>query len=152
MVSYDNWKSQSSVQLLRRKSIPTKITPYRKQYKMSIYQHLHDLLVNHQIALPAKGTHAIDLEMELKCLKRIYSSTGFKIQPNPEAQKTTDDLVDALAGACGVAIENIFSGYPHSAVVNMPHSPQSGVKTDWHIGSGTFTDSQWSFMNRKFGY
>lgn len=152
MVSYDNWNSQASVQLLRRKGIPTKITPFRKQYKMSIYDNLHYLLVNHQLALPNKGIHAQAMEMELKCLKRIYNQGGFKIQPNPEAQKTTDDLCDSLAGACAVAMDNIYTGYPQSTVVNMPHAPSIGSNQIWKIGQGTYNDVQWRFMNRKFGH
>lgn len=152
MVSYDNWNSQASVQLLRRKGIPTKITPFRKQYKMSIYDNLHYLLVNHQLAIPRTGPHAQAMEMELKCLKRIYTSVGFKIEPNPEAQKTTDDLCDALAGACAVAVENIYTGYPQSAVVSMPHAPSMGSNQTWKIGQGVYNDAQWRFMHKKFGY
>lgn len=151
MVSYDNWNSQSSVQLLRRKGIPTKITPFRKQYKMSIYDNLHYLLVNHQLALPQKGPHAQALEMELKCLKRIFNSGGFKIEPNPEAQKTTDDLCDALSGACAVATENIYSGYPQSTTVSMPHAPSMGSNQQWQIGRGVYNDSQWNILSRKMG-
>lgn len=92
MVSYDNWNSQSSVQLLRRKGIPTKITPFRREYKMKIYDQLEHLLVNHQLALPRKTPFSQIIEMELKCLKRIFLPTGFKIEPNPDAQITTDDF------------------------------------------------------------
>jgi len=152
MVSYDNWNSQSSVQKLRRKGIPTKITPFRKQYKMSIYDNLHYLLVNHQLALPPKGPYAQSMIMELKCLKRIYTPVGFKIQPNLEAQKTTDDLCDCVAGACAIAVENIYTGYPQSTTVNMPHSPTLGSNQSWQIGQGVYNDSQWRFMNKKFGY
>ena len=152
MVSYDNWNSQASVQNLRRKGVPTKITPFRKQYKMTIYDHLEHLLVDHQLALPRKGPHASLMEQELKCLKRIYTPVGFKIQPNPEAQVTTDDLTDALAGVCALAIDNIYSGYARSGTVRMPQIPSSGSNDQWNIGHGTYSGKQWDFMHRKFGF
>lgn len=151
MVSYDNWNSQASVQLLRRKGIPTKITPFRREYKTRIYDQLFDLLVNHQLALPRKTPYSQMMEMELKCLKRIYLPTGFKIEPNPEAQITTDDFCDALAGACGVASESMYTGYPQGAMVNMPQMPSLGLQHQWSIGNAKFSDQQWRLWNRKFG-
>lgn len=151
MVSYDNWNSQSSVQLLRRKGIPTKITPFRREYKMRIYDQLEHLLVNHQLALPRKTPFSQMIEMELKCLKRIYLPTGFKIMPNPEAQITTDDFADALAGACGSASESMYTGYPQGAVVHMPQMPSLGANRQWNIGNASISDQQWRLWNHKFG-
>lgn len=151
MVSYDNWNSQSSVQMLRRKGIPTKITPFRREYKMKIYDHLEHLLVNHQLAIPRKTPFSQMMEMELKCLKRIYLPTGFKIEPNPEAQITTDDFCDALAGACGLASESMYTGYPQGALVNMPQMPSLGSNNQWKIGNASISDQQWRLWNRKFG-
>lgn len=150
LVSYDSWNSLASMQKLRMKGIPTKITPFRKQYKVQIYQHLEHLLVNNQIALPRKGPYAQLMEMELKCLKRIYTPTGFKIGPNEEGQVTTDDFCDSLAGVCGVAVENIYAGYPRSATALMPQSGNDNQK--WNIGHGTYTDAQWKHHSRKFGW
>jgi len=151
MVSYDNWNSQASVQLLRRKGIPTKITPFRREYKMKIYSQLEDLLVNHQLAIPRKNPYSETMEMELKCLKRIFLPTGFKIEPNPEAQITTDDFADALAGACGSASESMYTGYPQGGLVNMPQSPSTGSNSQWRIGNASYSDQQWRLWNRKFG-
>ena len=151
MVSYDNWNSQSSVQMLRRKGIPTKITPFRREYKMRIYDQLEYLLVNHQLAIPRKTPFSQMVEMELKCLKRIYLPSGFKIEPNPDAQITTDDFCDAIAGACGLASESMYTGYPQSALVNMPQMPSLGSNSQWKIGNATYSDQQWRLWNRKFG-
>lgn len=151
MVSYDNWNSQASVQLLRRKGIATKITPFRREYKMKIYDQLEHLMVNHQLALPRKTQYSEILEMELKCLKRIYLPTGFKIEPNPDAAITTDDFCDALAGACGIASENLYTGYPQSGLVHLPQAPSIGSNAQWHIGNTTVSDQQWRLWNRKFG-
>ena len=115
---------------------------------MMIYDHLEHLLVNHQLALPHKGQFALQLEMELKCLKRTYSPIGFRIQPDPEAQVTTDDVVDALAGACGVAIENVFGGYPKGGTVYMPQI-RGGADRTWSVGRGTYGLDQWKNLYNK---
>jgi hypothetical protein len=150
LVSYDSWNSLASIQKLRSKGIPTRMTPFRKQYKMSIYNHLEHLLVNHQLALPRRGPFATQMEQELKCLKRIYSNVGFKIEPDPEAQVTTDDMCDALAGACGIAVEHTYAGYPKGGTVYLPQSPNAS-QPQWSIGRGSFQHAQWNILNRKFG-
>lgn len=150
LVTYDTFNYLASVQRMRAKGIPTKVTPFRKQYKIQIYQHLYNLLVAHQVALPRRGPYANLLEMELKCLKRIYTNNGFKICPDEEAQVKTDDVVDALAGACGVACEDIFAGYPKSVTVNTAHKGAS--QQSWQIGQGSYTDPQWRHYARKFGW
>ena len=148
MVSYDAWNSESSVRLLRSKGIPTKITPFRREYKMKIYDFLEHLFTNHCLALPRKGPWAGLLEMELKCLKRVYLPTGFKIGPNAEAQVVTDDVTDALSGACGSAMNSIDHGYPQSTVVYIPQNPAMGSNTQWKIGSGVYTQSQWNHYSQ----
>lgn len=148
MVTYDDWNSLSSRQKLKAKGIATKVTPFRKHYKMKIYDHLEHLLVNHQLVLPHKGPHAQELEMELKCLKRIYGNAGFQIKPDPEGQITTDDLCDAIAGACGEAIENIYNGYTKGTTVYMP---QFRDNNQWSIGRSTYGNDQWRSIYSKFG-
>lgn len=148
MVTYDQYTSIASMQKLRNKGIPSKITPYRKQYKMKIYDQLEHILVNHQLALPKKGPHANLLEMELKCLKRIYSPVGFKIKPDPDGEVQTDDAADALAGAIGSAMESNYKGYVRSSNVNMPLSKESG--NTWNIGSGSYNTSDWRFIKRFY--
>ena len=151
MVSYDSWNSLSSIQKLRSKGIPSKMTQFRKQYKMHIYDHLEHLLVNHQLALPSTGPWATTLEQELKHLKRIYGPQGFKIKPDEEAPITTDDLCDSLAGACGTALEVTFTGYPKGGTVYCPQS-RTLDNHQWKVGGGVYTGDQWKFMHRKFGY
>jgi len=150
-VSYDSWNSEASVRMLRRKGVPTVITAFNRAYKMRIYDHLEQLFVNHQLALPRKGIASETLEMELKCLKRVYLPTGFKIEANPEAQITTDDLCDALAGATGLAMDNMYSGYPQSALVQLPQMPSMGSQNQWNIGRGHFGSQHWNHFHRKFG-
>jgi hypothetical protein len=151
MVSYDSWNSENSVRMLRRKGIPTRITAFNRAYKMRIYDHLEQLFVNHQLALPRKSKTAEMLEMELKCLKRVYLPTGFKIEPNPDAQITTDDMCDALAGATGLAMDSIYTGYPQSALVQLPQMPSLGSNAQWNIGRGSYADAHWRHFHQKFG-
>jgi intein/homing endonuclease len=92
MVSYDAWNSVASIQKLKSKGIPTKMTPYRTQYKMFIYENLENLLIHGHLALPPHGDYAELLKNELKCLKRTYTYSGFRIGPDPEGQVKTDDL------------------------------------------------------------
>lgn len=94
MVSYDDWNSLASVEKLRSKHIPTKITSFRAKYKAKIYQHLEHIMVNEQLVFPGKhrseDSHL--LEGELKCLKRVFTPNSFKIKPDEEAMIKTDDL------------------------------------------------------------
>lgn len=150
IVSYDSWNSIASIQKLRSKGIPTRMTPFRSQYKQAIYNHLEHLLINHQLAIPNKGPYVSQLEAELKCLKRIYGANGFRIQPDPEAQITTDDTCDSLAGACGIAVEHAYAGYPKGATAYMPQS-QGLHQQSWNIGRGSFQNAQWNVLSSKFG-
>ena len=151
MVSYDDWNSLASVQKLRTKGIPTKITSFRAKYNMFIYQHLENLMINEQMGFPGKNrSDDINLlEMDLKRLKRIYTPAGFKIKPDNEAMVNSDDLTDALAGACGTAVERAYAGYPKAGTVYIPQSSRSS--TMWNIGSGTFNSQQWDYYHKRFG-
>ena len=127
------------------------MTPFRKQYKMAIYDRLEHLLVNHQLALPSKGRWVNLMEQELKCLKRIYKPQGFQIKPDEEGIVTTDDLCDAIAGAVGQATETAYGGYAKGGTVYMPQSPANQNQL-WHIGGGTYSNQQYRFMAKKFGF
>lgn len=151
MVSYDTWNSKASIAKLRSKGIPTKEVQFRRNYITMVYDNLEHLLVNKQLALPHKGPYASDMELELKCLKRIYTPNGYKIKADPEAIKTTDDLCDALSGACGSAMEEFFTGYPGGVTVNMPQVRNGGLEQVWKIGTGLYSQSQWNTMHRMFG-
>jgi hypothetical protein len=148
-VSYDDFNSLASIQKLRQFGVPTKLTAFRKQYKMQIYDSLETLFINHQIALPSKGPEASLLAQELKCLKRIYVEQGWKIKPNQDAQVTTDDLADALAGAIGAAGDNVYSGYVRGGTVYLPQS-RDMTQSSWNIGTSSYLDNQLNVL-RKFG-
>lgn len=150
LVTYDSWNSLSSIQKLRSKGIATKMTPYRKAYKITIYDHLEHLLINQQLALPYKGGEAELLATELKYLKRIYGPQGYRITVDEEAPVSSDDCCDALAGACGIAVENSYGGYPKGGVVLMPQN-RSADSRQWSIGRNQYSPTQWQYVNRTFG-
>lgn len=150
MVTYDNWNNMASRQKLKKKGIPNKLTAFGKAYKMSIYNHLEALLIGGQLALPYKGADAELLALELKYLKRIFGHQGFKIKPDTEAPVNTDDLCDSLSGACAIALENVYTGYPQSTTAYMPHN-RDGSDAQWNVGHGSYTPGQVQFMNNKFG-
>ncbi|KKK88426.1 hypothetical protein LCGC14_2743280, partial [marine sediment metagenome] len=58
---------------------------------------------------------------------------------------------DALAGACGLASESMYTGYPQSGLVHMPQMPSLGSNTQWRIGNASYSDQQWRLWNHKFG-
>ena len=150
MVSYDAFESKASMQRLRKHGIPVKLTRFQKRYKEKIYRNLENIFVAGDILIPSRGPHAKLLELELKNLKRKWSPQGgFRIEPNVEAEVTTDDLVDGLAGACGVAMDQLISGLPKGDLVNMPISRDNAPL--WKIGHGAYSNLQFSQINRKFG-
>lgn len=148
MVSYDGYESRQSIQKLRRAGIPVKLTEFRPRYKEEIYRNLEHLFITGDIALPSIGPHAKLLELELKNLKRRWiPSGGFKIGPNEEGEVKTDDVVDALSGACGTAYNTAISGLPKPETVYMPILRDN---YSWRIGQGSYTQGQFNQMNQKF--
>lgn len=150
MISYDTYESISSMQKLRKNGIPVKITQFRKRYKVEIYRNLENLLITGDVLIPGQGPFAKLLELELKNLKRKWTpGGGFKIGPNEEGDVKTDDVIDALAGACGVAANAIISGYAKPETVYMPLSRDS--TPTWRIGQGVYTNPMFQYYNSKFG-
>lgn len=147
-VSYDSFDSYSSMQKLRKAGIPTKRTPFRRSYTITIFDMLEHLLVNHQIALQCKGPHAELLQLELKGLKRKYGPNGYRIGPDPEGTIKSDDAAESLAGAIGVASDAAYQGYVRSGTVYMPQAQSMG--RSWNIGGSTLIDEQIATL-RKFG-
>jgi len=57
---------------------------------------------------------------------------------------------DSLAGACGIALQQLVSGLPKSEMVYMPIFRETGGQM-WNIGQGTYTQGQWNQLHQKFG-
>lgn len=149
LVTYDSWNSIGSIQKLRSKGVSSKCTPFRRQYKMFMYNNLEQLLVNKQLALPF-GTIDSDLMInELKSIKRIFGPQGFRIKPDMSGLVNTDDMCDALAGCCAIATETITSGNAKGVLAYLPHKGSNDLT--WNIGGANYSSSTWNFLHNKFG-
>jgi ABC-type amino acid transport system permease subunit len=100
-VTYDHFNSHYSIEKLRKKGVPTKMTPFTKRYKNIIYDNLYQLVVQRKLFIP---NHLL-LKNEMKNLQRKWLNSGYKVYPKRDGDVTTDDIVDALAGACYNCIE-----------------------------------------------
>ena len=116
LVTYDHFNSQTSIAKLRKKGIPTKMTPYNKQYKNLIYDNLYQIAIKNKLLIP---NHLL-LKNEMLNLQRKWLDSGFKVYPRKDGDVTTDDLCDALAGACYNCIEKELSRLPQGRLVSVP--------------------------------
>jgi hypothetical protein len=86
---------------------------------MVIYDELYNLVTNDRIRIPFHGI----LKSEMTNLQKKYTGgTGFKVYPKSDAEIATDDIVDALAGACYSAITAEKSMLTSGRLVSLPQS------------------------------
>jgi intein/homing endonuclease len=116
VVTYDHFNSHSSIEKLRKKGVPTKMTPFTKRYKNIIYDHLYQLVIQRKLLIP---NHLL-LKNEMKNLQRKWLNSGYKVYPKRDGDVTTDDIVDALAGACFNCVEKEMNKTPQGKLVNLP--------------------------------
>ena len=92
---------------------------------MVIYDELYNLVVSGKMVLPQHDL----LKSEMINLQRKYTGdTGYKVMPRKEGEVRTDDLCDALAGACYGAINIYATRLPTGKLVTTTMEPhQSGV-------------------------
>ncbi len=131
LVTFDSWNSQRSTMLLRKHGLPFKETPYGPRYQRKIYDELYNLIVAGKLRMPMIGI----LRNELLGLQRKYTPVGYKVFASPTGDTRTDDVADALAGACYMATESMTNKLPASRLVNMGTSP-SGNSMQWNSMSG----------------
>lgn len=119
MVTYDAFESLSTGAVLKKLSIPGKLTRFSKKYKMIIYTELERLVNEKRIILPYDDL----LSGELGSLqRRSDGSRGFTVCANKDSDYPTDDCVDALAGAVYNCLISAKGRLPLSVLVNMPQS------------------------------
>ena len=121
IVSYDDYHSVHSLQLLRAHGVNTRQIPFNRHVKMKIYQNLMDLMAYEpqpELYLYDDGGEASLLIQELKALKKKRIQRGFAILTDKHGDVTTDDLSDCLAGACAAANEGLQPALPEPVVVN----------------------------------
>lgn len=118
MVTYDQYNSVHSLQLLRSHGINCVQTSYNRAFKNKIYQNLKDLMSYH----PDPEVWIYDdprLILELKALKYRPTMRGISLVTDKHGEVKTDDIVDCLAGACATASEGVRAPLPTPVVVNM---------------------------------
>ena len=94
-VSYDDYHSMSSVQLLRSHGIPTKQITFNRSIKQKLFQNLKDMMIyqpDPEIHLYSDGGESSLLIAELKALKFKELSRGYSVVPDKHGDVTTDDL------------------------------------------------------------
>lgn len=131
LVTYDQWNSKNSINNLRKHGVPAKETPFSRQYKQQIYDNLYQLVTNKKILI---HEHRL-LYHEMKNLQRKWTESGYKVMAKKDADINTDDIVDALAGACYNALEREVSKLPQGKMVSMPVSP-NGNSQVWRSMQG----------------
>lgn len=119
LVTYDQWNSKASVINLRKNGVPAKETPFSRTYKQQIYDNFYQLVISQKILIPE---HKL-LYHEMKNLQRKWTENGYKVLPRADADINSDDICDAVAGACFNAIDRTISKLPQGKMVNMPVSP-----------------------------
>lgn len=118
LVTYDHFNSQESISNLRKRGVPTKMTPFTRQYKNIIYNNLYQLIAQKRLIIP---NHLL-LKNEMKNLQRKWTDNGYKVYPKRDGDITTDDICDALAGACYNCVEKEQNTVVRGKLVSMPVS------------------------------
>jgi len=116
-VTYDQWNSIQSIQLLRSHGVRTIQTSFNRAFKNKIYQNLKDMMgfqPNPELWLYDDGR----LISEMKYLRYRPTMRGISLTTDKHGDIKTDDIVDCLAGAAAMASENIQMALPLPVVVN----------------------------------
>lgn len=114
-VSFDQWNSAASIRALQAKGIPAKLTRFTKRYKIIIYDYLYDLASSGKLCMP----HHDLMKNEMLYLQRKYMPTGYRVFAKRDGTIRTDDLVDALAGACFATSEQDESRLPQGRLARL---------------------------------
>jgi hypothetical protein len=139
-LTYDQHRSDSSIQMMRKAGIPGICTPFHQKFKMQIYQELYNLLAAGRIIIPDDGSKESRLlKQEMYNLQRRDTYQGWKVFPSKEGDTRTDDLIDALA-ACVYQCKT-------STIITYPKTISTSI--DLH-GMGD-SNRQWNSMQGPIG-
>ncbi len=117
LVTYDIFNSKSSVMKLRKSGIPCKTTHYSKRYKNIIYDNLYQLVVQKKLYIPG---HLLLKNEMFNLQRKWFDSGGYRVYPKRDGDVTTDDIVDALAGACYNCIDKDINSSVKGRLVSLP--------------------------------
>ena len=116
VVSYDQYNSEHSLQLLRSHGINTKETSFNRAFKNKIYQNLKSMM-SYQPDPELVLYPDTELISELQALKYRPTPRGIAFVTDKHGDVKTDDLVDCLAGATSMASDGVRMALPHSVTV-----------------------------------
>jgi hypothetical protein len=132
MVTYDQWNSDRSIKRLKQNGIPAKMTRFTRRYKMIIYDELYNLIIAGRLKIPI---HTL-LRGEMLNIQRKYMPpAGYKVYPKRDGDVYTDDILDALAGACYSAMQVSSVKLPYGKLINTGVTPTSNSRM-WQSMSG----------------
>jgi phage terminase large subunit-like protein len=115
-VTYDTWNSVHSISYLSNKGFYAKQLPFGRGPKANYYKNLFDLMDRRELVL-----YGSDLVVgEMLNIKYRPTQRGVQIFPDPQADITTDDLLDCVAGAAWMAIGRVLKNpLPQGVVANI---------------------------------
>ena len=117
-VTYDQFNSVHSLQLLRSHGINAIQTSYNRAFKNKIYQNLKDMM-SYQPKAEIELYDDTRLLLEMKALKYRPTARGISLVVDKHGEVNTDDIIDCLAGASAMAAESLRMSLPAPVVVNM---------------------------------
>jgi len=153
LVTYDQWHSQTSILNLRKANIPAMETRFTKAYKILIYDNLYQLVVSKKLLIPSN----LLLMNEMINLQRKWSVSGggYSVMPKSDGDIMTDDICDALAGACFNAVDKSSRQLSRGTLVSLPVSPNAnnrvwmGPQGPMGTGSGGQVGNQMSYWAKR---
>jgi hypothetical protein len=123
-VSYDDFQSVHSLQLLRSNGVNARKLQYNRGVKQKIYRHLK-LLMEYQpeseLFLYDGDQNSSLLLGEMHSLRFKRLARGISLIPDKNGDIKTDDVIDCLAGACSNATDGVAPALPTPTTVRMYH-------------------------------
>ena len=119
-VTYDDFQSAHSMQLLRSAGFNVRLLSYNRSVKQQIYQNLKQLMIwqpEPELYLYDDGGEASLLIAELRNLKYKKVQRGITLVVDKNSETSSDDLSDALAGACAAGNETFKQDLPRPQTV-----------------------------------
>ena len=120
LITYDDFQSEHSMQLIKTAGFNVRLLSYNRGIKQKIYQNLKELMAwqpESELFLYDDGGNSSMLIGEMRNLKFKKIPRGISLVVDKQADVKTDDLVDALAGACCNANETMRMGLPMTTTV-----------------------------------